>query len=312
MDTNFIHPTADVQSAKIGAGTRIWQFVVVLPDCTIGTDCNICAHCFFENDVVVGNRVTIKCGVQLWDGLRIGDDVFVGPNVSFTNDKFPRSKNSGYRPLATEIEDGASIGAGAVVLPGIRIGRNAMIGSGSVVTRSVPPNAIVVGNPARVVGYVGASSKSSDQIPGKNQPASSKATRVKGVNLHALPLIEEIRGSLSVGEFGSDLPFEAKRFFIVCGVPNLEIRGQHTHRECHEFLICTHGQCTVVVDDGTNREEFLLDRPNIGLHLPPMVWATEYAYSSDASLLVFASHLYEAKDYIRDYDEFLSLVRTSG
>lgn len=149
-----IHPTADVQSTQIGDRTTIWQFVVVLPDARIGRDCNICSQVFIENDVTIGDRVTIKNGVQLWDGVRLENDVFVGPNVTFTNDKFPRSKQHLAKPCTTHIGAKASIGANATVLPGLRIGQNAMVGAGAVVTRSVPANAIVAGNPARVVGYV--------------------------------------------------------------------------------------------------------------------------------------------------------------
>ena len=149
-----IHPLSDVQSKDIGAGTCIWQYVVVLPGAKIGTDCNICSHCFIENDVVIGDRVTIKNGVQVWDGLRIGDDVMVGPNVTFTNDMNPRSKQD-FELLITAVDSGASIGANATILPGITIGANAMIGAGAVVNSDVPVNAVVVGNPAKVVKYIG-------------------------------------------------------------------------------------------------------------------------------------------------------------
>lgn len=151
MPPPFIHHLSDVQSAAIGINTRIWQFVVVLPGAKIGRECNICAHCLIENDVVVGDRVTIKSGVQLWDGLRIGDDVFIGPNASFTNDRFPRSKNKPENFLQTVIETGVSIGAGAIILPGITIGSNSMVAAGTVVTRSIPKNSLVMGNPGRVV-----------------------------------------------------------------------------------------------------------------------------------------------------------------
>lgn len=147
----FIHSLADAQSASIGVGTRVWQFVVILPGASIGQDCNICSHCLIEGDVIVGDRVTVKSGVQLWDGLRVGNDVFIGPNVTFTNDKYPRSRNPGFTLLQTWIEDGASIGGGAILLPGIRVGAGATVGAGAVVTRDVPPGATVVGNPARIL-----------------------------------------------------------------------------------------------------------------------------------------------------------------
>lgn len=146
-----IHTLSDVQSQYIGNNTRIWQFVVILAGARIGSDCNICSHCLIENDVIVGNRVTVKSGAQLWDGLRIEDDVFIGPNVTFTNDPYPRSKQYPASFAVTTIQTGASIGGGATILPGVTIGRHAMVGAGAVVTRSVPDGAVVVGNPARLV-----------------------------------------------------------------------------------------------------------------------------------------------------------------
>lgn len=146
-----IHALADVQSSHIGERTRIWQFVVILPGAAIGTDCNICSHCLIENDVVVGDRVTIKSGVQLWDGVRIEDDVFVGPNVTFTNDPHPVSGNREFTPLSTRIGAFASIGGGATILPGIHIGNRAVVGAGAVVTRDVADDDVVVGNPARPI-----------------------------------------------------------------------------------------------------------------------------------------------------------------
>ena len=146
-----IHELSDVQTKNVGNGTRIWQYVVILPNAVIGEDCNICSHCFIENDVVVGNRVTVKCGVQLWDGVTLEDDVFIGPNATFTNDRFPKSQNKDFKLEKIVIKKGASIGAGAVILPGITIGQEALIGAGAVVTKSVPDAAIVTGNPARVV-----------------------------------------------------------------------------------------------------------------------------------------------------------------
>jgi len=150
-----IHPLSDVQTARIGGNTRIWQFVVVLPGARIGADCNICSHVLIENDVIIGDRVTVKSGVQLWDGLRVEDDVFIGPNVTFTNDPFPRSKQYPPAFAITTVKAGASIGGGATILPGLTIGRGAMVGAGAVVTKSVPDHAVVAGNPARVIRTLG-------------------------------------------------------------------------------------------------------------------------------------------------------------
>lgn len=147
----FVHPNSDVQTKQIGEGTRIWQYVVILPGAVIGRDGNICSHCFIENKVLVGDRVTVKCGVQLWDGVTLEDDVFVGPNVTFTNDPQPRSRNTAAKLLPTLVKKGASIGANATILPGLTIGEGAMVGAGAVVTKDVPPGVTVVGNPARQI-----------------------------------------------------------------------------------------------------------------------------------------------------------------
>ena len=153
-DSARVHSLADVAPCDIGPETRVWQFVVILAGARIGAQCNICAHVLVEGDVLIGDRVTVKSGVQIWDGLRIEDDVFIGPNATFTNDPFPRSK---VRPKAfalTTIKSGASIGAGAVILPGITIGRRAMVGAGAVVTKDVEPGSLVAGNPARHVRWL--------------------------------------------------------------------------------------------------------------------------------------------------------------
>lgn len=145
---------SDVQSISIGENTNIWQFCVVLPNAKIGKNCNICSHCLIENDVVIGNNVTIKSGVQVWDAIEIEDNVFIGPNVTFTNDIKPRSKNYPNEFLKTTVRKGASIGANATILPGITLGANCMVGAGTVVTKDVPDNAVVVGNPAKITKYI--------------------------------------------------------------------------------------------------------------------------------------------------------------
>ncbi len=140
----MIHPLSDVQSTNIGESTNVWQFCVVLPGAKIGNDCNICSHCLIENEVIIGNRVTVKSGVQIWDGVTIEDDVFIGPNVTFCNDKYPKSRNKNWILNPVTIKKGASIGANATILPGVTIGENAMIGAGAVVTKDVPSGTIFI------------------------------------------------------------------------------------------------------------------------------------------------------------------------
>ncbi len=141
----MIHPLSDVQSKKIGQGTNVWQFCVVLPGAQIGENCNVCSHCFIENDVVIGNNVTIKCGVQIWDGMRIEDDVFIGPNVTFCNDRYPKSRNRDWTCEPVIVKKGAAIGANATILPGVTIGEHALVAAGAVVTKDVAPNCVCVG-----------------------------------------------------------------------------------------------------------------------------------------------------------------------
>lgn len=308
----FVHPLSDVQSKQIGADTRIWQFCVVFAGARIGANCNICANVLIENDVMIGDNATIKSGVQLWDGVRIEDNVFIGPNATFTNDLFPRSKVYPGQSMQTTIKTGASIGANATILPGVTIAEGAMIGAGAVVTRSVPPNAIVQGNPARIVGYTNTKAEESirpQPSEDDRKPPYADRTVVQGVTVHKFPLIPDLRGSLTAGEFEKHIPFAPKRYFMVFDVPSKETRGEHAHRACHQFLICVRGSCAVVADDGENRTEVLLDTLDKGIYLPPMVWGVQYKYSADALLLVFASHHYDGEDYIRDYVDFLEQVK---
>lgn len=308
----FIHPNAICETQSVGDGTSIWAFAHVLPGASIGADCNICDGVFIENDVVVGSRVTVKCGVQLWDGVRLEDDVFVGPNATFTNDAFPRSKQVRLQMSPTIVRQGASIGGNATILPGLEIGKESMVGAGAVVTRPVPPYAIVVGNPARIKGYV----RSVTRDPKGSGPSIAEPVEqlgVAGVRLLKFTQHRDLRGSLVVHSLVSDreLPFIPARLFFVFDVPSPEVRGEHAHHECHQLLIPINGALRVVVDDGRHRMDVHLNDRTTGLHIPPMIWSMQYDYTEASVLMVYASHVYDPKDYVRDYAEFLR-IRSEG
>jgi acetyltransferase-like isoleucine patch superfamily enzyme/dTDP-4-dehydrorhamnose 3,5-epimerase-like enzyme len=310
-DGVFVHSHALLESANVGAGTRVWAFAHVLPGAVIGRDCNLCDHVFIENDVVVGDRVTVKCGIQLWDGVRIEDDVFLGPNVTFTNDRYPRSRQHLSRYPETIVKRGASIGANATILPGLVIGPAAMIGAGAVVTRSVPANAVVMGNPARIVRYTSdvETTAAATAPPQSGRDSREQQSLVPGVQSFRNRTIKDLRGNLVARQLGDGLPFQPQRCFLVYDVPTKELRGEHAHRRCEQLLVCVGGSVNVLCDDGEHRQEFLLDSPEIGLHIGPMVWGTQYRYSEEAVLMVMASMPYDPDDYIRSYDAFLAEKR---
>jgi hypothetical protein len=176
------------------------------------------------------------------------------------------------------------------------------------VAENVPANAIVAGNPARIVAYV-------DTTAGPARPDgtitaiddTAVARSVRGVTMHRLTTARDLRGSLMVAEF-SGFPFTPQRAFTVYDVPNESVRGAHAHRICAQLLVCVAGGVSCLVDDGSAREEIRLDAPNVGLHIPAMIWGTQWKYTRDAVLLVFASHAYDSADYIREYEEYLALL----
>ena len=298
-----IHSTALCESDQIGAGSSIEAFAHVAAGARVGRGCRVGSHARIGPGAVLGDRVVLDGGVRIADGVRLDDDVFVGPNATIGHDP---SGPGHAGPAATVVHEGAIIGANATILAGLTIGVRARLAPGSVVARSVPANAIVTGNPAQIVGY-GSDSDVQRGKPGAAESAT-RATSVRGVTLHHMREVEDMRGNLSVAELGREVPFEVKRYFLVYGVPNMEVRGEHAHIQCHQFLIAVKGSLHVVADDGRQREEFVLDRPSLGLHLPPMTWGMQYRYSGDAVLLVLASHHYDAADYVRDHDRFLALV----
>ncbi|BDQ38461.1 isomerase [Pseudodesulfovibrio nedwellii] len=309
----FIHEKALCETDKIGEGSMVWAFAHILCGAIIGEECNICDGVFIENDVVLGDRVTVKCGVQLWDGVKVASDVFIGPNVTFSNDKFPRSKAIPEEFARTNISQGASLGANATILPGITIGVNAMVGAGAVVTKDVPANAVVVGNPAKIISYnvgsraIGFEADSSTVLG--NNPLNEKIVLpINDCEIWPLPAFNDMRGSLMAVESQKDMPFKPERTFFVHDVPNDKVRGEHAHKECSQFLIAVSGSLSVVIDDGKNRVEVRLDSPSKGLYMPAGTWGVQYKFSKDAVLCVFASHAYDGKDYIRDYVEFKEYV----
>ena len=293
----FVHAAGICESNNVGEGTRIWAFAHVLPGARIGRDCNICDNVFIENDVVIGDAVTIKSGVQLWDGVRLGHRVFVGPNATFTNDPFPRSKRYRDSFLQTIVDDDASVGANATVLPGVRIGYQAMIGAGAVVVSDVPARSIVVGNPGRVVGYAGAI----------EEKKAMGAPNDSGVHMVPLNSHNDARGRLIATETTA-LPFEPKRIFLVDSVSSGAARGGHAHRSCHQLLVAVAGEMKVVVDDGRCARVVVMDTPQVGWYLPPMIWSMQFGHTNGAALLVMASHPYDRNDYVSDYAEFVNLA----
>ena len=315
--TYFVHPQGLCESKAVGQGTRIWAFAHILAGAKVGKDCNICDQVFIENDVVIGDNVTVKCGVQLWDGVRVADRVFIGPNATFSNDRMPRSKFYPATFLATTIEEDASIGANATILPGIRIGRGAMIGAGAVVVRDVPANAIVVGNPARIVGYISGAASENVQpkrlgdLSGLPDKAGSRMSLGIGdAFIERLPNFIDMRGSLTPLQEGSGIPFKPERVFLVYGVKSSEVRGEHAHHVCKQFLVAAKASVSVVLDNGRDRIEIRLADPSIGLYLPPMIWGIQYKFDPDSVLMVLASRPYEPDDYVRNYEDFLCLVNS--
>lgn len=297
----FVHSQGIVDpEAEVGARTRVWAWAHVLGGARVGEDCNLCDHTFVEGNAVLGNRVTVKCNVAIWDGVTIEDDVFVGPSVSFTNDKFPRSRQWPREYAKTIVCRGASIGANATVLP-VTIGEYAMVGAGAVVTKNIPPYAIVVGNPARIVGYVGVESVRAGSAVSLAGTSESGKT---GAAVYRIPHFSDARGDLNVVDMEKFLPFPVRRIFYTYNVGSTDVRGEHAHKKCEQFLIAVHGRLNVIVDDGKEREEFILDSPSCGLHLPAGRWGIQYKHSDDCVLLVLASRPYENDDYIRDYSTF--------
>ena len=272
MSEFFVHPNGLCESARIGSGTRIWAFAHVLPLAVIGSDCNICDGVFVENDVIVGNFVTVKCGVQLWDGVRIEDNVFIGPNATFTNDPFPRSRiypeaYSKHCCTAWSICWGQCHHPARHRNRGGRYGGRRCSGYKKCTTKrhrrwkSSEDCGLYRGGDKSCQTLVKLSICRTQALGTGLQIFQKTDLGVGEAALYQLKLIVDLRGALTVGEFGLELPFKPNRYFVVFDVPTREIRGEHAHRKCHQFLICIKGSCRVLLDNGKERCDVLLDRP---------------------------------------------------
>lgn len=282
--------------AVVDASAVLGDFVVAYPGAEVGANCRV------------------RGFTQLWPGVRLEAGAELGPGVTLEAPAAP----DGQATAADAIVIGAEVrvGAGALLCRGVRLGQGAVVAAGAVVAQNVPPYAIVSGAPARITDYVrnasGAPAMDWHQRAVVPAEPSVVPLGVGGATLHRFKFLQDPRGDLSVGEFEKEIPFSPKRYFLVLNVPNDKTRGEHAHRACHQFLVCVKGSCAVVVDDIAQRCEVLLDSPDVGVYLPPMTWGIQYKYSSDAVLLVFASHYYEAGDYIRDYDAFVAEKRAGA
>jgi len=304
-----LHPTSLVETEHIGASTSIGAWVHISSGVRIGAHCDIRDHVRIEEGAIVGDRVLLYEGCRISPGAVVEDGVIIGPQAVTASHAFDSGADAGaLRP--PRIQQGAAIGANATIEAGVTVGPRAVVSAGAVVTRDVPADAVVAGNPARITGYAGLKPhRAPAALAAPPEQPGAVPTQVRGVSFHHLPTVEDLRGNLAIGEVRRQVPFEISRFFLVFGVEDQRIRGEHAHRRLHQFLVCVHGSCHFVADDGVHREEFILDRPNLGLHVPPMVWGVQYKYTPDAVLLVLASDYYDPADYIRDYSEFLSLAR---
>lgn len=264
-----VHPTAIVEhDATIDTSASIGAFAYV------GRACRI------ERDAVVDVRATIVCGGS-------GD----------------RATGRGL----TVVGEGATIGAGALVRGPISIGHGAVVEAGAVVVDDVPAHAVVSGNPAAVVGYTKPDESASAAIVAPPE-RPGETVEIAGCQLIRLPRVVDLRGALTFAEVDDDLPFTPRRIFVVYDVPNQKVRGSHAHHELHEFIMALGGSVTVTVDNGKERGQIVLDDPTLALHLRPLTWTTQYAFSTGAFLVVLASHIYEDADYIRDYRQYREVV----
>lgn len=268
----------------------------------LGENVSVGPFCFLDGDIEIGSGTRLGAGITLTGSVRIGRNCHLEAGVCMSEGPVPSA-------AGLTIGDRVWIGASSVLSKGLTIESGSCILAGTLITRRVPPNAIVQGSPASILGYVDTPRLGHAQIEPTalvSETTGAQQTTVPGVLLYRFPRIRDLRGDLIVGEFERSAPFRPKRYFVVFDVPSAETRGEHAHKVCEQFLICVHGTVSVVVDDGRRREEHVLNSPNLGLYVPGMIWGLQYKHSRDGVLLVFTSHYYDPDDYIRDYGEFLA------
>jgi UDP-2-acetamido-3-amino-2,3-dideoxy-glucuronate N-acetyltransferase len=302
--THQVDARAHFEGRSLGSGSRVHAFVRATPDVEVGDNCvlhdqaQLLGRITLDDDVVIGSAAQLLGSVHAESGVVVGAGAVLGEE----------DRDGGREGDEIVVRRLASVGANATIAPGVVIGRHAVVRPGSVVGENVPANAIVGGNPARIVAYADTPGEPAqrDGTPVRNdEPAG--ATSVRGVTLHRMTHARDLRGSLMVAEFGA-LPFAPQRAFTVYDVPNESVRGAHAHRVCAQLLVCLAGGVSCLVDDGSARDEIRLDGPTVGLHIPAMIWGTQWKYTRDAVLLAFASHPYDSADYIREYEEYLALL----
>jgi acetyltransferase-like isoleucine patch superfamily enzyme len=310
--STFIDPNARFEGDSLGSGSRVLAYVRVAPGVAVGRNCVLHDHAVLIGAVTLEDDVAVHTGAQLLGRIRVEQGVTVGAGAVVGGES-RSGEDHDQQSNEIVVHRFASIGPNVTVSPGVAIGRRAVVQPGSVVTQNVPANAVVSGNPATIVAYVDSGHEAAAQevlLPSSVATAVVTETRVRGVTIHRLAYASDLRGSLTATEFSS-LPFAPRRLFTVYDVPSESVRGSHAHRTCAQFLVCTLGAVSCLVDDGSAREEIRLASPDVGLHIPPMIWGTQWKYTRDAVLLVLASHPYDAADYVRDYEEFLeALERT--
>jgi UDP-2-acetamido-3-amino-2,3-dideoxy-glucuronate N-acetyltransferase len=293
-----IHPAALIEAAAVPAGSAVGAYARVGPAVEL------------EGPCAIGEQAILAGRVRVAAGAEIGPQAYLeGPITIETGARIAARCSldaGGAEPIV--LRESVVIGANSTIWPGVTVGKGARVEPGSVVTKNVPAMAVVAGNPAGIVRYSGV-----PNAPAQAQIAATAevtATAVRGVTLRRLPLHEDLRGNLTFGEAARHVPFAIQRYFLSFAVAGEQVRGEHAHRSLHQFLIAAHGRVHIVADDGVNQADFLLDRPDLGVHIPPMIWSVQYRFSADAVLLALCSEPYDPADYIRDYAEFLALARS--